>query len=49
MNEKTEQDVKKFKSELKRVEKRIAQIDKVLNKLYEDRALKRLLKNDIYQ
>lgn len=42
MDEKAEQDIKKTKSELKKVEKRIAQIDKVLNKLYEDRALEKI-------
>lgn len=42
MDEKAEQDIKKTKSELKKVEKRLAQIDKVVNKLYEDRALEKI-------
>lgn len=42
LNEKTEQDVKKYKSELKKADKRLAQLDKILNKLYEDRALEKI-------
>lgn len=42
MDEKAEQDIKKTKSELKKVVKRLAQLDKILNKLYEDRALEKI-------
>lgn len=42
MDEKAELDIKKSKSELKKVEKRLVQIDKVLNKLYEDRTLEKI-------
>lgn len=42
MNEKTKQDVKAFKSELKKTEKRLAQLDKIFSKLYEDRALEKI-------
>lgn len=42
MDEKAKLDIKKSKSELKKVEKRLVQIDKVLNKLYEDRALEKI-------
>lgn len=42
MNEKTKQDVRAFKSELKKTEKRLAQLDKILSKLYEDRALEKI-------
>ncbi len=42
MDEKAEQDIKKTKSELKKVEKRLTQIDKVVNKLYEDRAFEKI-------
>lgn len=42
MTEKTEQDIKKSKNELRKVEKRLAQLDKILNKLYEDRALEKI-------
>lgn len=42
MNEKTAQDVKKYKSELKKADKRLAQLNKILNKLYEDRILEKI-------
>ena len=42
MDEKTEQDIRKSKSELKKTEKRLSQLDKILNKLYEDRALEKI-------
>ena len=42
MDEKTEQDIRKAKSELKKTEKRLSQLDKILNKLYEDRALEKI-------
>ena len=42
MDEKTEQDIKKAKSELKKTEKRLTQLDKILGKLYEDRALEKI-------
>ena len=42
MDEKAELDIKKAKSELKKVEKRLVQLDKILNKLYEDRALEKI-------
>lgn len=42
MDEKAEQDIKKTKGELKKIEKRLAQLDKILNKLYEDRALEKI-------
>ncbi len=40
--EKKKQETKKYKHELKTIEKRIAELDKILNKLYEDWALERL-------
>lgn len=42
MAEKATQDIKSVKSELKKISKRIAQLDKILNKLYEDRALEKI-------
>ena len=42
MDEKTEQEIKAAKSKLKKVEKRIAQLERILNKLYEDRALEKI-------
>lgn len=42
MDEKAELDIKKAKSELKKAQKRLTQLDKVLNKLYEDRALEKI-------
>ena len=42
MDEKTEQDIKKAKNELKKTEKRLTQLDKILSKLYEDRALEKI-------
>ena len=42
MDEKAEQDIKAAKSQLKKAEKRLAQLEKVLNKLYEDRALEKI-------
>ena len=42
MDEKTEQDIKMAKSQLKKAEKRLVQLEKVLNKLYEDRALEKI-------
>lgn len=42
MAEKANQDIKSVKSELKKITKRIAQLDKILNKLYEDRALEKI-------
>lgn len=42
MDEKTAQEIKAARSRLKKVEKRIAQLEKVLNKLYEDRALEKI-------
>lgn len=42
MAEKTTQDIKSVKSELKKITKRIAQLEKILNKLYEDRALEKI-------
>ena len=39
MDERTAQEIKTDKSKLKKAEKRIVQLEKVLNKLYEDRAL----------
>lgn len=42
MAEKASQDIKSVKSELKKITKRIAQLDKILNKLYEDRALEKI-------
>lgn len=40
--EKATQDIKSVKSELKKITKRIAQLEKILNKLYEDRALEKI-------
>lgn len=40
--EKATQDIKSVKSELKKINKRIDQLDKILNKLYEDRALEKI-------
>lgn len=42
MDEKTELDIKRTKGELKKIEKRLVQLDKILNKLYEDRALEKI-------
>lgn len=42
MAEKATQDIKSVKSELKKINKRIDQLDKILNKLYEDRALEKI-------
>lgn len=42
MAEKATQDIKSVKSELKKITKRIAQLDKILSKLYEDRALEKI-------
>lgn len=42
MAEKATQDIKSVKSELKKITKRIAQLEKILNKLYEDRALEKI-------
>ncbi len=42
MNDKTAEDVKSFNSQLRKIEKRLSQLDKVLNKLYEDRALEKI-------
>ncbi len=42
MDEKTEQETNAAKSQLKKAEKRLAQLEKVLNKLYEDRALEKI-------
>ena len=42
MAEKATQDIKSVKSELKKINKRIAQLEKILNKLYEDRALEKI-------
>lgn len=36
------QDLKKFKSELKKAERRLEQLDKIMSKLYEDRALEKI-------
>ena len=40
--EKQKQETEKYKRELKTTEKRLAELDKILNKLYEDLALERL-------
>ncbi len=42
MNDKTAEDVKNFNRQLRKIEKRLSQLDKVLNKLYEDRALEKI-------
>lgn len=42
MVEKATQDIKSVKNELKKINKRIAQLEKILNKLYEDRALEKI-------
>lgn len=42
MAEKATQDIKSVKSELTKITKRIAQLEKILNKLYEDRALEKI-------
>ena len=42
MDERTSQEIKADKSKLKKAENRIAQLEKVLNKLYEDRALEKI-------
>ena len=42
MAEKATQDIKSVKSELKKINKRIAQLEKILNKLYADRALEKI-------
>ena len=36
------QDLKKFKSEIKKAERRLEQLDKIISKLYEDRALEKI-------
>ena len=36
------QDLKKFKSEIKKAERRLEQLDKIMSKLYEDRALEKI-------
>ena len=36
------QDLKKFKNEHKKTEKRLEQLDKIMSKLYEDRALEKI-------
>lgn len=42
MAEKATQDIKSVKNELKKINKRIAQLEKILNKLYEDRAFEKI-------
>lgn len=42
MDEKTEQEIKAAKSRLKKIDKRLEQIDKIIGKLYEDRVLERI-------
>ena len=42
MDERTAKEIMADKSKLKKAEKRIAQLEKVLNKLYEDRALDKI-------
>lgn len=42
MAEKATQDIKSVKRELKKITKRISQLEKILNKLYEDRALEKI-------
>ena len=42
MDERTAQEIKTDKCKLKKAEKRIVQLEKVLNKLYEDRALDKI-------
>lgn len=42
MNDKTAEDMKSFNSQLRKIEKRLSQLDKILNKLYEDRALEKI-------
>lgn len=42
MNDKTAEDVKNFNGQLRKIEKRLSQLDKILNKLYEDRALEKI-------
>ena len=42
MNNKTAEDMKRFNSQLRKIEKRLSQLDKILNKLYEDRALEKI-------
>lgn len=42
MAEKANQDIKSVKSKLKKITKRISQLEKILNKLYEDRALEKI-------
>lgn len=42
MAEKATQDIKSVRNELKKINKRIAQLEKILNKLYEDRALEKI-------
>lgn len=39
------QEMKQIKAELKKAEKRIAQLDKIMSKLYEDRALEKIFEN----
>lgn len=36
------QDLKKFRSEIKKAERRLEQLDKIISKLYEDRALEKI-------
>ncbi len=47
-DEKKKQETEKYKRELKSIEKRLAELDKILNKLYEDMALEKLTE-DRYQ
>lgn len=42
MNDKTAEDMKIFSSQLRKIEKRLSQLDKILNKPYEDRALEKI-------
>lgn len=42
MNDKTAEDMKIFSSQLRKIEKRLSQLDKILNKIYEDRALEKI-------
>lgn len=42
MDEKTEQEIKAAKSRLKKIDKRLEQLDKIIGKLYEDRVLERI-------
>ena len=42
MDEKTEQEINAAKSKLKKTEKRLGQLDKIIGKLYEDRVLEKI-------